>query len=122
MLRDIYCISENETRYDDNKLEVVSELEDLLQQIDVLLFTKKGDILNMPNFGIDLERYLFSTNYNESVIENDIRNQIDSFIYSPNFNIDISVKFQTWEQNVAMIVDIVIKDQMGNSESIKYLI
>ena len=122
MLRDIYCISENETRFNYDKLEVVSELEEVIQQIDVLLFTKPGDVLNMPNFGIDLEKYLFSTSYNESVIENNIRNQIDSFIYAPNFNIDISVKFQTWEQNVAMILDITVKDKMGNSESIKYLV
>jgi len=122
LLRDIYCISENETRFNYDKLEVVSELEEVIQQIDVLLFTKPGDVLNMPNFGIDLEKYLFSTSYNESVIENNIRNQIDSFIYAPNFNIDISVKFQTWEQNVAMILDITVKDKMGNSESIKYLV
>ena len=122
MLRDIYCISEYETRFDNDKLEVVSELEELIQQIDVLLFTKPGDVVNMPNFGIDLEGYLFSTNYNEAVIENEISYQIENFIYSPNFNISISVKFQTWEQNVAMILDIVIKDKFGNSESIKYLI
>jgi len=122
VLRDIYCIPADETRYDSGRLEVFSEIEEIIQQIDLIFFTRPGEVLNMPKFGIDLEKYLFSTTFNEAVIENEIRTQIDNFIYAPNHTISTSVSFHTWEYNIAMVVEIVIKDHMGNSETVKYIV
>lgn len=108
MLKDIYCIAEGEPRYNSEILEVSDELTEVIQQIDMILFTSKGSVLCMPEFGCDLEKYLFETSWNEQVIKNIIKTQIGNFIYPGNYDVDATVKFVQWDRNVAMVVDITI--------------
>jgi len=112
MLKDIYAIPEEEPRYKDNVLEITGELDEIIQQVDMILFTNKGDVLCMPEFGCGLGRYLFDTTYNESMIKNIIMNQIRSFIYlDGSYSVDVDVQFVRWKLNVAMIVDLVINNK-----------
>ena len=107
MLRDIYAIPEEEPRYKDNAIEITSELDEIIQQVDMILFTNKGDVLCMPEFGCNLGRYLFDTSYNESVIRQIIMDQINNFIYlDGSYTVDVDVNFVKWDFNVAMIVDL----------------
>ena len=69
MLKEIYSIPNGETRYKKDVMELTSELDVIIQQVDLLLFTNKGDVLMMPEFGCNLEQYLFETSFNESVIK-----------------------------------------------------
>ena len=112
MLRDIYAIPEEEPRYKDKTLEVTGELDEIIQQVDMILFTNKGDVLCMPEFGCNLGRYLFETTYNEQHIKNIIMTQIRNFIYlDGTYNVDVDVHFVKWELNVAMIVDLTINNK-----------
>ena len=54
MLKEIYAIPNGETRYKNNVVELTSELDVIIQQVDLLLFTNKGDVLMMPEFGCNL--------------------------------------------------------------------
>ena len=54
MLRDIYVIPEDEPRFKDGVLEITGELDEIIQQVDMILFTKPGDVLCMPEFGCNL--------------------------------------------------------------------
>lgn len=109
MTTDIYAIPEEERRYKDNVVELKNPLDILIQQIDLLLFTNKGEVLLMPEFGCNLEEYLFETFYNANSIKNIIMDQIRTYIINPyNYNIDVNVQFVEWEFNVAMLVDIII--------------
>lgn len=119
MLRDIYAIPEEEPRYKDNAIEITSELDEIIQQVDMILFTNKGDVLCMPEFGCNLERYLFDTSYNESVIRQIIMDQINTYIYlDGSYTVDVDVQFIKWDFNVAMIVDLLI----GNKKIASYLV
>lgn len=112
MLKDIYAIPEEEPRYKDNVLEITGELDEIIQQVDMILFTNKGDVLCMPEFGCNLGRYLFDTSYNENLIKQIIMNQINSFIYlDGSYKVDVDVKFVKWDFNVAMIVDLLIENK-----------
>ena len=51
VLKEIYAIPEGETRYKDGVLELDNTLDCLIQQIDLLLFTNKGEVLLMTEFG-----------------------------------------------------------------------
>ena len=116
MLKDIYAIPEEEPRYKDNVLEVTGELDEIIQQVDMILFTNKGDVLCMPEFGCNLGRYLFDTSYNENLIKQIIMNQINSFIYlDGSYKVDVDVQFAKWDFNVAMIVDLNINDRRAAS-------
>lgn len=119
MLRDIYAIPEVESRYKDNVLEVTSELDEIIMQVDMILFTNKGDVLCMPEFGCNLEKYLFDTTFNEKQIKYLIMEQIRAFIYlDGTYNVDVDVQFVKWDFNVAMIVDL----NINNKKVASYLV
>lgn len=110
-LKEIYSIPENETRYKPNVVEITNELDTLIQQIDLLLFTNKGDVLLMPEFGCNLEQYLFETNWNQMAIKEMIMNQIRNYIYlDGSFQIDVDINFYKWDFNIAMMVDLTINN------------
>lgn len=64
MIREIYCKLPTDKDY---KLGVESmdEEANILQQIRVILGTKPGEVLGSPYFGIDLQRELFTMDFNE---------------------------------------------------------
>ena len=111
MLREIYCIPDSETRFKENVVEINSELDTIIQQVDLLLFTNKGDVLMMPEFGCNLEQYLFETTWNQMAIKEMIMNQIRGFIYNDgSFEIDVDINFYQWDFNIAMVVDLTINN------------
>lgn len=119
MLRDIYAIPDEEPRYRDNVLEITGELDEIIQQVDMILFTNKGDVLCMPEFGCNLGRYLFDTSFNENHIKQIIMEQIRNFIYlDGSYNVDVDVQFVKWDFNVAMIVDL----NINNKKVASYLV
>lgn len=116
MLRDIYAIPNAEGRYKDGVMEVNNELDEILQQVDCLLFTRKGEVLMMPNFGCDLHKYFFDTTWNKSAIEHMINSQINTYIYlDGKYKVDVVVEFIKWEFNVGMIVDLIINGRKVSS-------
>ena len=119
MLKDIYAIPEEEPRYKDNVLEITGELDEIIQQVDMILFTNKGDVLCMPEFGCNLSRYLFDTTYDENLVKQIIMTQIRDFIYlDGSYNVDVDVSFIKWDYNVAMVVDL----NINNKKVASYLV
>lgn len=115
-IREIYAIPEEEPRFKENVLELNNPLDSIIQQIDLLLFTKQGDVLLIPEFGCNLEQYLFDTTWNEETIRNILMEQFKRYIINPyGFDIDVEVTFAHWDLNVAMIVDIIINDKKVSS-------
>ena len=109
MLRDIYAIPNSESRYKPDVLEINNELDEIIQQVDCLLFTRPGEVLMIPDFGCDLHKYLFETNWNDFSIKHMIETQIHTYIYlDGKYDVSVEVEFVKWEFNVGMIVDLII--------------
>ena len=116
MLRDIYAIPNAESRYKSGVLEINNELDEIIQQVDCLLFTRKGDVLMMPDFGCDLHKYLFETNWNKTAIKHMIESQINTYIYlDGRSKVSVEVEFIKWEYNVGMLVDLMINNRKMSS-------
>lgn len=116
MLRDIYAIPNAESRYKDGVMEINNELDEILQQVDCLLFTRKGEVLMSPDFGCDLHKYFFDTTWNKAAIEHMIKSQINTYIYlDGKYRVDVVVEFIKWEFNVGMIVDLIINGRKISS-------
>ena len=116
MLRDIYAIPNVESRYKPGVLEVNNELDEIIQQVDCLLFTRKGEVLMMPDFGCDLHKYLFETTWNKNAIQYMIESQINTYIYlDGKYRVSVDVEFVKWEHNVGMIVDLIINGKKMSS-------
>jgi phage baseplate assembly protein W len=116
MLRDIYAIPNSEGRYKPGVLEVNNELDEIIQQVDCLLFTRRGEVLMMPDFGCDLHKYFFDTNWNKMAIKHMIESQINTYIYlDGKYRVEVDVEFIKWEFNVAMTVDLKINGKKVSS-------
>ena len=116
MLRDIYAIPNAEGRYKLGVMEVNNELDEIIQQVDCLLFTRKGEVLMLPDFGCDLHKYFFDTTWNKAAIKHTIESAINTYIYlDGKYKVDVEIEFIKWDLNVGMIVDLMINGRKVSS-------
>ena len=71
---------EGHPRYNSRKIIETDSIEFILQKIEMVLFTGKGDVLGDPDFGADLEYYLWATVLPGTEIEDEIRDQFEKYI------------------------------------------
>ena len=109
MLKDIYCKTVDDPLYESNKLEVSDPTESLIGKIKMILYTKPGEILGMPSFGVDLEKALFEFGLNNGELSAMITNQINIHIpESGAYDINVRVTFVPGSVRDAAFIDIYI--------------
>ena len=96
-----------------NEYRVVEDrtMEFIIQKLEMILMTNKGEILDDYDFGSNLEYYLWSTKVPVGLIQNEIKQQIDKYI--PELNIieyKIDVKLYEGTIRDILSVNINIKD------------
>jgi len=79
-LRDFYIRPENDPAYRPDQFEVYDELESALQQIKMTLFTRKGEVLGDPEFGVETEKYLFEFNIDPFALTKEAGGQINKYV------------------------------------------
>ena len=79
-LRDFYLRPETDPAYRPEQLEVHEDLESALQQIKMTLFTKKGEVLGEPDFGLDVEKYLFEFTIDPFALTKEAGGQINKYV------------------------------------------
>lgn len=62
----------------------------VLQQIDMLFDTRKGDVLGEYNYGTDFERFLWNLQISNNAISRYVENVIRSTIDLLGFNLDVN--------------------------------
>ena len=94
MIRELYCKLPTDRDYMPS-VESSNEVFQLLQQIKVILGTKPHEVLGSPEFGIDLEKYLFQMNYDEKEIISLVTYTISKYIHydTKKWRVKIDVKF-----------------------------
>lgn len=85
------------------QLETSDEIECILQQIKMVLGTQPGDILAEPYFGLNLKKYIFSLSYNQTEINQIVKNAIlNNISYDKSkYNVEIEVNFGKDYENAA---------------------
>jgi hypothetical protein len=113
MINDIYSRGPAENKYTPNIIDVTDGLSQLILKIENVLFTRKGDVLGVPDFGCNLEDLLFSIVLNEAVIEQRIASQIQAYCLPDDnlFGINVRVSFFNTEGRNGALVDIYINEQ-----------
>ncbi len=96
----------------DNKHLLTSDpLKKIVDQIQMLLFTKPGDVLGEPEFGVDLHSYLFELQFSAADMRKYILYQINKYIpYSTKHNIDVQVRLFSEDLENVAFVDIIINN------------
>jgi len=79
-LRDFYMRSEEDPKYKGKTLEVTDQTEEAISQIRMTLLTEKGSVLGEPDFGLDVNKYLFDFDGNPFGLSNEANSQIDKYV------------------------------------------
>ena len=75
-------------------LEVNDEAEMIVGQIKMMLFTKRGEILGAPDFGANLEDYLFTLSVNAYSLKSMLMAQTIKFIpLAEKYQVVYDIKF-----------------------------
>ena len=99
-----------------DKIQQDDELSMLLTQIETILFTKKGSVLGNPDFGANLENYVYELRYNDYLIKREINEQIKRYApLAKKYPVNIEVDFTEELNRHVMFLDITIdsKFQLG---------
>jgi hypothetical protein len=109
MAIDIYFKLPSDSVYDPRGIEEESAVEIFLQQVDMIMTTERGTVLGDPDFGLSLDRYLWSYSGGSGTIKQDINQQINNYVFLEDpIDYDISVNFISGEIYDTILIDILI--------------
>lgn len=107
MIRSIYIRDPLDSYYNSKKLEVNSELEEVLSKIKMILTTDKGSVLGEYDFGVSFDDYLFESTVNTAGIRNEIQSLITKYVpESSKYNINVDVKVNVMGEVYVCYIDI----------------
>ena len=89
-VKDFYMRSPGDPKYKVDILETTEDIEEAISQIRMTLLTEKGEVLGEPEFGIDVNRYLFDFNVDPFAISAGAELQLEKYVTASRTR-DISV-------------------------------
>jgi len=106
---EFYVKNIGEPNYKSDVMQQDSELSMLLTQIQTMLFTRKGEVLGQPNFGANLEDYVYELRYNDYQLKTVIDNQIAEFIpLASKYNVSVGIEVVDDVTNHVVFLDITV--------------
>lgn len=106
---DFYIKYIGDPNYNATQIQNNGEIEQLITQIETILFTRRTEVLGSPQFGCNLEDLVYSLGSNEFAIKSIIDEQID--LYCPlaqKYKVSADVKFFKGEVRDIAYIDITI--------------
>lgn len=90
-LKDFYMRSEGDPKYKRGILQVSDDTEEAISQIKMTLLTDKGEVLGEPEFGLEVNKYLFDFETDPFGLSNEANLQIEKYVASSKIkNIEVS--------------------------------
>lgn len=109
MAREIYMRDKTDPAYKEGIMEINDEVEMLVSQIKMILFTKPGEVLGAPDFGVALEDQLFVFNINEYALRSMLFDQVIKFVpLSEKYHIKFNISFARGTVRDICLIDCVI--------------
>lgn len=97
-----------------NNIILNTEAELIIQQIDILLDTDKGEVLGEPSYGSDYDKFLHELNVGNEYVQDYIYNHITENVDLFGWELTIEVQFMMGTANDIILVGIEISN---NQES-----
>lgn len=119
--KDFYISYQGHPRFQYKKLDEDDPINVILQKFEMLLLTNQGDIYGFPDFGCNLEEYLFETKLSSEFIRGEIGAQIAKYIpemASIDYTLSVEIyddpeRFQDWMEVVLKIADYEVYAAVG---------
>ncbi len=110
-IRDFYITWVGHPRYQEGEIIVEDVLRVVINKIEMLLFTNKGEFIGDIDLGCDLEFYLWQTNVSTDYIKNVIQEQFDKYIPElANYNYTLNLDIMQGNIQDILVVDITLND------------
>jgi len=78
--KDLYSKYDGHPRFHSNRVEEDDIIEVIIQKLEIVLFTNKGDLYGEPNLGCNLEYFLWQTKIPVTDIKNLVDDQINTYV------------------------------------------
>ena len=110
MAIDVYLRLPSDPNYNSNFVEVEDSVSNFVQQIEMILTTIPGEVLGSPDFGVNLEGYLWNPYVTSGSIKNDIMTQIRKYCEYNQQSIPYTVQVNFVKGAIVdgIIIDIII--------------
>lgn len=93
---------------DENTVLKKTDLDNVIQQIEMLFDTAPFEVIGEPMYGSDFEKFLWNLNASNYDIENYIRTRIQSEVDLSGFSVDVTVNLLEGTENDIILADITI--------------
>jgi len=91
---ELYIKIPGDPNYNSGQVSILDEIEQLKTQIEMILFTKKGDIMGDSNFGANIEDLIYEFNFNENELKREINDQLLRYCpLSNKYDVKVDVQF-----------------------------
>ena len=113
---EFYVKNIGEPHFQSDKLQQDDDLSMLLTQIETVLFTRRGEVLGNPDFGCNLEDYVYEFRYNDFMLKKVIDEQFTKYVpLTRKYKVEIYVDFAEETDRHAVFLDITVdsKIQLG---------
>jgi hypothetical protein len=87
---------------------LTEDIDIILQQVDILLDTRRGEILGDYEHGTELSKYLFDPNIGPAAIEDELRSYISDNVEMFGWSFDVKVEFLMGTLNDIILLNIII--------------
>lgn len=105
--RDHYIGYKGHPRFVVNKIIEDDAIRVIIQKLEMVLFTNKGELLGKPDFGCDLEKILFETRIARTEVLQTIIQQINEYIPElSSINYGLDVQFSEDPENFQEVMEI----------------
>ena len=109
---EFYTRNDNVQYYIADLLEVSDEVSQLVLQIETCLFTTSKQVLGQPDFGTNLENYVFTFNKTGGEIQTKLTTQIYNYCpLASKYQVRVDVDFVKDAFRDVCFIDVVILDQ-----------
>ncbi len=98
--------------FEESDVEIQTEVEVLKQQIAMILYTRKHDVLGEPYLGANIEDLIYSLRSTEGLVENTVMEQIKLYCPASNrYTVQARVKFFKGNVRDIAVLDILIDNR-----------
>jgi len=109
---ELYIKTLGDPNFNPREPHIKNEVNQLIAQIETILFTNKGEVLGDVDFGCSLNDMIYELNANEFAIKNEIDKQISTYCpLATKYKVDAKVSFVRGQVRDEAYIDITIDSQ-----------
>jgi hypothetical protein len=123
MLREIYNRDPSDPNYKASQIEVTDTIEACIGKLKMLIFTRKGEVLGDPRFGLNLEDLIYDFDISEKALRDEIQRYLITYI--PEFDIlggTFEIKFFLGTNRDIATIDFKLASNSNLSPTVSLLI